>query len=133
VTYPAAFHYTKEHEWIDVHGEVGTIGLTDYAQCQLGDIVFIDLPTVGVMLEAGKSFGAVESVKAASDIYAPVSGEVIEVNGALRDAPERVNSDPHVAGWLIKVRLKSPAELNTLMSATDYEASLRASDKEAAR
>jgi glycine cleavage system H protein len=133
MTYPAAFHYTKDHEWIDVHGEVGTIGLTDYAQCQLGDIVFIDLPTVGVMLEAGKPLGAVESVKAASDIYAPVSGEVIEVNGALRDAPERVNSDPHGAGWLVKVRLKSRAELNTLMSAMDYQASLPASDKEAAR
>jgi glycine cleavage system H protein len=131
--YPATFRYTKDHEWIDVHGEVGTIGLTDYAQCQLGDIVFIDLPTVGVMLEAGKPFGAVESVKAASDIYAPVSGKVIEVNNALQDAPERVNSDPHGAGWLIKVRLKSPAELDGLMSATDYQASLSASDKESVR
>jgi glycine cleavage system H protein len=133
MTYPATFRYTKDHEWIDVHGEVGTIGLTDYAQCQLGDIVFIDLPTVGVMLEAGKPFGAVESVKAASDIYAPVSGKVIEVNNALQDAPERVNSDPHGAGWLIKVRLKSPAELDGLMSATDYQASLSASDKESVR
>lgn len=133
MTYPARFRYTKDHEWIDVYGEVGTIGLTDYAQCQLGDIVFIDLPSVGVMVEAGKPFGAVESVKAASDIYAPVSGEVVEVNGALRDAPEKVNSDPHGAGWLIKVRLKRPAELDGLMSATDYEASLPGSDKEPAR
>jgi len=128
--YPATFRYTKDHEWIEVHGEVGTVGLTDYAQRQLGDIVFVDLPSVGAKIEAGKSFGAVESVKAAFDIYAPVSGEVVEVNAELRDAPEKVNSDPHGAGWLIKVRLQRPPELNDLMDATAYQASLPPPEKE---
>jgi glycine cleavage system H protein len=129
MSYPATFRYTKDHEWIEVRGSVGTIGLTDYAQCQLGDIVFVDLPSVGATTEAGKSFGAVESVKAAFDIYAPVSGEVVEVNAELRDAPEKVNSDPHGAGWLVKVRLQRPAELDGLMDATAYQASLPPPDK----
>jgi glycine cleavage system H protein len=128
--YPATFRYTKDHEWIDVQGDVGTIGLTDHAQCQLGDIVFVDLPAVGAVLEAGKPLGAIESVKAASDIYAPVSGEVIEINDELRDAPQKVNADPHGAGWLVKVRLKDSAELNSLMNAASYQASLPPSDKE---
>lgn len=133
MSYPATFCYTKDHEWIDVHGEVGTIGLTDYAQCQLGDIVFVDLPSVGAAMEAGKSFGAVESVKAAFDVYAPASGEVVEVNTELRDAPGKVNSDPHGAGWLVKVRLQKPAELDALMDASAYQASLPPPDKEPSR
>lgn len=130
MSYPATFRYTKDHEWIDVKGEVGTIGLTDYAQSQLGDIVFVDLPNVGAALEAGKPLGAIESVKAASDIYAPVSGEVMEVNGELRDAPEKINADPHGTGWLVKVRLKNPAEMNALMDAAAYQASISSSGKE---
>ena len=108
MTYPTAYRYTRDHEWIDVKGDLGTIGLTDHAQCQLGDIVFVELPPVGALLEAGKPFGTVESVKAANEIYAPVSGEVLEVNGELKDAPEKINADPHGAGWLVKVRLKNP-------------------------
>lgn len=130
MSYPATFRYTKDHEWIDVKGEVGTIGLTDYAQSQLGDIVFVDLPDVGATPEAGKPLGAIESVKAASDIYAPVSGEVVAVNGELRDAPEKVNADPHGAGWLVKVRLKNPAEIKALMDAAAYQASISSSGKE---
>lgn len=133
MNYPSTFRYTKDHEWIDVHGEVGTIGLTDYAQRQLGDIVFLDLPSVGAKLEAGAPLGAVESVKAASDIYAPVSGEVVETNRELQNAPEKVNADPHGAGWLVKVRIRNPAELDGLIKATDYQASLPATEREPAR
>jgi glycine cleavage system H protein len=131
MTYPPAYRYTKEHEWVDVKGELGTIGITDYAQCKLGDIVFVELPRVGTTLEAEKPLGVVESVKTANEIYAPVSGEVVEVNGALKDAPEKVNSDPHGEGWLVKVRLKAPAEMTALMDAAAYEAFVSASEKEA--
>ncbi|MGH9495960.1 MAG: glycine cleavage system protein GcvH [Candidatus Sulfotelmatobacter sp.] len=130
MTYPPAYRYTKEHEWIDVKGDLGTIGITDYAQCKLGDIVFVELPRVGTTLEAEKPLGVVESVKTANEVYAPVSGEVVEVNGALKDAPEKVNSDPHGAGWLVKVRLKTPAEMDALMDGAAYEAFVSASDKE---
>jgi glycine cleavage system H protein len=130
MSYPAGFRYTKQHEWVDVQGDVGTIGITDYAQRQLGDIVFVDLPVAGTVLQVGKSLGAIESVKAVSDIYAPVSGQVIEANDQLRDAPEGVNSDPHGAGWLVKVRLQNPAELASLMNAAAYEASLPLPDQE---
>jgi glycine cleavage system H protein len=130
MTYPPAYRYTKEHEWIDVKGELGTIGITDYAQCKLGDIVFVELPRVGTTLEAEKPLGVVESVKTANEIYAPVSGEVIEVNTALKDAPEKVNSDPHGEGWFVKVRLKAPAEMAALMDAAAYAAFVSASDKE---
>ena len=129
--YPTTYRYTRDHEWIDVKGDLGTIGLTDYAQCQLGDIVFVELPPVGATLEAGKPFGTIESVKAANEIYAPVSGEVLEVNGELKDAPERVNADPHAAGWLLKVRLKDSSEVSALMDARAYEAYLLPSAKEA--
>jgi len=122
MTYPPTFRYTKDDEWVDVKGEMGTVGLTYEAQCRLGDIVFLELPAVGAALEAGKPLGVVESVKAVFEIFAPVSGEVVEVNGELRDAPEKVNSDPHGAGWLIKVRLKNPAEADALMDAATYEA-----------
>ncbi|MGH9495956.1 MAG: glycine cleavage system protein GcvH [Candidatus Sulfotelmatobacter sp.] len=130
MTYPPAYRYTKEHEWIEVNGDLGTIGITDYAQCKLGDIVFVELPRVGTTLEAEKPLGVVESVKTANEIYAPVSGEVVEVNGALKDAPEKVNSDPHGAGWLVKVRLKAPAEMAALMDGAAYEAFVLASDKD---
>ena len=121
MAYPKTYRYTKEHEWIEVKNGLGTIGLTDFAQSQLGDVVFVELPRPGAALEAGKPLGAVESVKTANEIYAPVSGEVVEVNGSLKDAPEKINSDPHGAGWLVKVRVKNLAELEALMDAAAYE------------
>ncbi|HUK18466.1 MAG TPA: glycine cleavage system protein GcvH [Bryobacteraceae bacterium] len=120
--YPENFRYTKEHEWVLVEGDAGTIGITDHAQQELGDIVYVDLPKPGTRLEKGKSLGSVESVKAVSDVYAPVSGEVTEANGTLADAPEKLNEDPHGAAWLIKVKLSAPDELAALMSAADYQA-----------
>ncbi|HEU5400088.1 MAG TPA: glycine cleavage system protein GcvH [Terriglobales bacterium] len=120
MAYPADFKYTKEHEWIKVDGTTGTIGITDHAQNSLGDIVFVELPKVGAELKAGESFGTVESVKAVSDLFAPVSGTVTAVNGDLATSPEKVNSDAHAA-WMVKVTLKDPSELNKLLSAADYE------------
>ena len=122
--YPENYRYTKEHEWVLSEGETGTIGITDHAQSELGDIVFVDLPKVGASIEQGKTFGSVESVKAVSDLYAPVTGEVIEVNSGLNDKPESLNSDPHGAAWLIKVKITQPAELEGLLSAADYQAYL---------
>jgi glycine cleavage system H protein len=120
MAYPADFKYTKEHEWIKVEGNTGTIGITDHAQEALGDIVFVELPKPGATIESGKSFGTVESVKAVSDLFAPVSGTVSEVNGDLATAPEKVNSEPHKA-WMVKVTLSDPGQVNSLMSAADYE------------
>jgi glycine cleavage system H protein len=120
MAYPADFKYTKEHEWIKVEGNTGTIGITDHAQNSLGDIVFVELPKVGSELKAGSSFGTVESVKAVSDLFAPVSGTVTEVNADLATSPEKVNSDAHAA-WMVKVNLKDPAEVNALLSSTDYD------------
>jgi glycine cleavage system H protein len=120
MAYPADYKYTKEHEWLKVDGNTGTIGITDYAQNSLGDIVFVELPKVGSEITAGKTFGSVESVKAVSDLFAPVSGTVTEVNEALNTAPEQVNKDANVT-WMIKVTLKSPGEANQLLSAADYE------------
>jgi glycine cleavage system H protein len=120
--YPGDYRYTQEHEWIKVSGDTGTIGITDYAQHELGDVVFAELPAVGAKIVAAKSFGTVESVKAVSELYAPVSGEVTEVNSALATTPELVNSDPHGAGWLIKVKLANPAEVSSLMDAAAYQA-----------
>jgi glycine cleavage system H protein len=127
--YPSDYRYTKEHEWIKVSGTTGTIGITDYAQHELGDVVFAELPKVGAKVEAGKSFGTVESVKAVSEIYSPVTGEVTEINGTLHDTPETINSDPHAAGWLIKVKLANPAEVKDMMDATAYEAFIADADK----
>ena len=121
MNYPADFRYTKEHEWVHVEGNVATIGITDHAQQELGDIVYVDLPKVGTNTEAGKMFGSVESVKAVSDIYAPVSGEVVETNDTLAAAPEKLNADPHGAAWLIKVRMTTQDEIKQLMTADDYE------------
>jgi glycine cleavage system H protein len=118
--YPTDFKYTKEHEWIKADGKNATIGITHYAQESLGDIVFVELPKVGSELAAGKTFGSVESVKAVSDLYAPASGTVTEVNGELATAPEKLNKDAHSA-WLLKITLKNPGELNSLLSASDYE------------
>jgi len=118
--YPSDLKYTKEHEWIKADGKSATIGITHYAQESLGDIVFVDLPKVGSEITAGKTFGSVESVKAVSDLYAPASGTVTEVNGELTTAPEKINKSAHSA-WMVKVTLKNPGELNSLMSAADYE------------
>lgn len=120
--YPENYRYTKEHEWVMVEGETGTVGITHHAQDALGDIVYVDLPKVGTRVEMGKSLGSVESVKAVSDIYAPVSGEVTEINELLATAPEKLNEDPHGAAWLVKIRLSDPAEAAGLLSAADYEA-----------
>ncbi len=119
--YPANFHYTKEHEWVRVEGDVGVIGITDHAQNQLGDIVYVDLPKVGTRVEHGKTLGSVESVKAVSDIYAPVSGEVTEVNDLLATSPEKLNEDPHGDAWLVKIKLSAPGEIQQLLSADDYQ------------
>jgi len=120
--YPGNLRYTKEHEWVRVEGDLGVIGITDHAQHELGDIVYVDLPKVGASVELGKSLGSVESVKAVSDIYSPVSGEVVEVNESLSQSPEKLNQDPHGAAWLVKVRLSAPDQLKTLLSAADYQA-----------
>ena len=120
MAYPANYRYTKEHEWIQIEGNLGTVGITDYAQNSLGDIVFVDLPKVGDSIEAGKSFGSVESVKAVSDLFAPVSGKVTAVNDTLKDAPEKINSDANTT-WMLKVQLSDPKQVDTLLSAADYE------------
>ena len=120
-TYPEEFRYTKEHEWVKVDGDAGTIGITDHAQNELGDIVYVDLPKVGAKIEQGKSLGSVESVKAVSDIFAPVSGEVTAINELLATTPEKLNTDPHGAAWLIKLRMSAPDEISQLMSASDYQ------------
>ncbi|MFN3324923.1 MAG: glycine cleavage system protein GcvH [Bryobacteraceae bacterium] len=121
MTYPDNYRYTKEHEWVLAEGDTGTVGITFHAQQELGDIVYVDLPKVGAMIEQGKSFGSVESVKAVSDLYAPVSGEVIEVNESLAEAPEKLNEDPHGAAWLVKVRMSVPEEANKLLNAVEYQ------------
>lgn len=122
MSYPEDLRYTKEHEWVRLAGDVGIIGITDHAQKELGDIVYVDLPKVGARIEQGKSLGSVESVKAVSDIYSPVSGEVTEVNEILAQAPEKLNQDPHGAAWLVKLRLSAPDEAKGLLSAADYQA-----------
>jgi glycine cleavage system H protein len=119
--YPANFHYTKEHEWVRVEGDVGVVGISDHAQKELGDIVYVDLPKPGAHLEQGKPLGSVESVKAVSDIYSPVSGEVVEVNALLSATPEKLNEDPHGDAWLVKIKLSAPDEIKRLLSADDYQ------------
>jgi glycine cleavage system H protein len=120
MAYPAGYRYTKEHEWIEVNGAIGSVGITDYAQDSLGDIVFVDLPKVGDKIEAGKSFGSVESVKAVSDLFAPVSGTVTAINEELKDAPERINADANNT-WLLKVELSDAKQIVGLLTASDYE------------
>jgi glycine cleavage system H protein len=120
MAYPTDRKYTKEHEWIQVNGNTGTVGITDYAQQSLGDIVFVETPKVGAEVTAGKAFGTVESVKAVSDLFAPVSGTVTEVNAELATSPENVNKNAH-GSWMLKLTLKNPSELDRLLSAADYE------------
>ena len=120
MAYTSEYKYTKEHEWVKVDGNIATVGITDHAQEELGDIVFVEMPAVGSAIEAGKSFGTVESVKAVSDVFAPVSGTVTANNAELTSAPEKINQDAHQA-WIIKVQLKDPGQVNGLMSAADYE------------
>ncbi|MGH9616100.1 MAG: glycine cleavage system protein GcvH [Acidobacteriaceae bacterium] len=120
MTYPNSYRYTREHEWLHVEGEIGTVGITDYAQNSLGDIVFVDAPKVGDTVEAGKVFGSVESVKAVSDLFSPVSGMVTAVNQDLVAAPEKINTAPHDA-WIVKVQMSKPSEADALMSSVDYE------------
>jgi glycine cleavage system H protein len=119
MAYPTNLKYTKDHEWIDVNGDRGKVGITDYAQKQLGDVVYVELPAVGTTLKQGQSFGTIESVKAVSELYAPVSGEVVEVNDALKSKPEQVNADPH-GNWLIAVKLSQPGEAAGLLDASQY-------------
>jgi glycine cleavage system H protein len=117
----AKIHFTDEHEWIKVDGDVGTVGITDYAQGQLGDVVFVEMPDVGAQLARGDDAGVVESVKAASEVYAPVSGEVIEINEALADAPDKVNGSAQTDGWFFKIKLSDPDELEGMMDAAAYK------------
>jgi glycine cleavage system H protein len=119
MAYPAGLKYTKDHEWMDVAGDRGKVGITDYAQQQLGDVVYLELPEVGARLKALQSFGTIESVKAVSELYSPVSGEVVEVNAALKERPETVNTDPY-ASWMIVLRLTSPDETASLLDAAQY-------------
>jgi glycine cleavage system H protein len=126
--YPDAYRYTKEHEWISVEGDVGSIGITDHAQAELGDVVYVELPAVGDEVSANEPFGTIESVKAVSELYAPVSGEVVEVHDGLVDRPEIVNEDPHGEAWMIRVKLADPGAVDDLMSASDYVSFLESAD-----
>jgi glycine cleavage system H protein len=128
--YPPDYRYTKDHEWVKVEGSSATIGITDYAQHELGDVVFAELPKVGARLKSGESFGTVESVKAVSDVFAPVSGEITEINSALVDSPETINRDPHGSAWLVKMRLTDPQEVSGLMDASSYETYIAGQAKE---
>jgi len=125
MNFPNTVRYTSEHEWIRVEGDEAYVGITDYAQSELGEIVFVDVPTVGEQVAQGKVFGSVEAVKTVSDLNMPASGEVLELNAELEDHPELVNNDPYGAGWMIRVRLSAPSELDSLMDAAAYEASLQ--------
>ena len=120
MAYPADLKYTKDHEWIRIAGDTAEIGITDYAQQQLGDVVFVELPDVGRSVSAGEAFGSIESVKAVSELFAPMSGEVIEVNSALKDHPESVNSNPH-ASWMVRVKLSDPGAAASLLDSAQYE------------
>lgn len=119
-SYPSNLKYTKDHEWIDLAGDRGKVGITDYAQAQLGDVVYIELPEVGAKLKQGQSFGTIESVKAVSELYSPVTGEVVDVNAALKDTPEVVNKDPH-GSWMIVVKLANASEAGSLLDAAHYQ------------
>ena len=120
--FPEELKYTEEHEWVLVEDDVVTVGITDFAQDSLGDVVFVELPEVGAVLEAGKPLGVVESVKAVSDVYAPVSGEVVEINEELPDSPERTNNSPYEDGWKVKIRFSDPSQLDELMDSEEYQA-----------
>jgi glycine cleavage system H protein len=119
--YPKNYRYTKDHEWVEVEGDTATIGITEFAQKQLGDVVYVELPAIGTTLDVRQTIGVVESVKAVSDVYSPLSGEVIAVNEDLNNSPEILNQDPHGKGWIIRLRLKDKADLDQLMTVGDYE------------
>ncbi|MFN2501106.1 MAG: glycine cleavage system protein GcvH [Pyrinomonadaceae bacterium] len=123
---PENLRYSKDHEWVAVNGDVATIGITDYAQHSLGDVVYIDMPRVGDQLSPHEAFGSVESVKAVSEIFTPVAGEIVEVNDQLNDTPEAVNNDPYKQGWMIKVKMGNPGEADAMLSAVEYEEYLSA-------
>lgn len=127
---PEDLHYSKDHEWIRVEGDVGTIGITDHAQNSLGDVVYVELPKVGESFSAHESFGSVESVKAVSEIFTPVSGEILEVNESLQDESEKVNTDPYGDGWMIRVRMSNPGEVDSLLNAVEYEDFTKAEETE---
>ncbi len=120
--FPADLKYTKDHEWIRVDGDNGIVGITEYAQGELGDVVFVELPAVGTKLAQGKQFGTIEAVKTVSDLFAPVSGEVVEVNELLKDSPEAVNKEPYGGGWMVKVRIENKSELDSLLGVEKYQA-----------
>ena len=122
MAHPSDRVYSKEHEWVLVDGDVATIGISDFAQDQLGEVVYVDLPGEGDVLASGDSFGEIESVKSVSELFAPVSGEIVAINSALGDSPETVNSDPHGEGWMIKIRLEDASQVDALLSAEDYDA-----------
>ena len=128
ITYPSDRKYSQTHEWVKTDGELAVIGISDYAQDALGDIVFVELPVVGMKLEKGQTFGVVESVKAASDVFAPVSGEVESINDQLSDSPDLVNKDAFNAGWMLKLRPSNPAELNDLLDAATYKSKIEAGE-----
>ena len=119
--FPANLKYTKDHEWIRVEGEIGVVGITDYAQGELGDVVFVEIPAVGTRLEQGKQFGTIEAVKTVSDILAPVSGEIVEINPAIKDSPELVNKEPYAGGWMLKIKIENKSELDSLLNAAKYQ------------
>lgn len=119
--YPDDFYYSKDHEWLRIDGNTATVGITDFAQKQLGDVVYVELPQPGAELEFHQSLGVIESVKAVSDVYSPISGKVVETNEKLNDSPELVNEDPHEKGWIIRIEVKDKTELEKLMSASEYE------------
>ncbi len=119
--FPVNLKYTKDHEWIRIEGLTGVVGITDYAQGELGDVVFVELPAVGTKLQQGKQFGTIEAVKTVSDIYAPVTGEIVEINAALKDSPEVVNKEPYTAGWMVKIKIENRSELSNLLDAAKYQ------------
>lgn len=121
MNFPAELRYTKEHEWVRIEGDIVTAGITDFAQSELGDIVFVEIDTVGETMNAGDTFGTVEAVKTVSDLYMPVSGEILEVNPALQSNPEYINSDPYQNGWMIRIRMSDPSEIDGLMDASSYQ------------
>jgi len=122
MAHPSDRKYSQEHEWVLVDGDIATVGISQFAQDQLGEVVYVDLPSAGDILAGGDSFGEIESVKSVSELFAPLSGEIVEVNSSLGDTPEVINADPHAAGWMVKVRVDDPAELDALMSAEEYDA-----------
>ena len=121
MNFPENLKYTKDHEWIRIEGTIGTVGITEYAQGELGDVVFVELPKIGAKVESGQSFGTVEAVKAVSDLYSPVTGEVTEINKEIQDSPELVNKESYERGWMIKIQIDNPSEVNSLLDAEAYK------------